>query len=123
MSDKGQRLLLAVDRNHQNLELLAKFLSREGYQILKADSLESFDQALIESKEIDLALVDIAGFDRSIWDRCDRLQAKNIPFFVFSHKQNVAIQQQSLAHGAQSMMVKPLAIRELLGIIRSLLGS
>lgn len=118
---KDNPLILAVDRNHKNLELLTQFLGREGYQVVAVSSIEEFEQALINSKEIDLALVDIAGFDRRIWEVCDRLRAENIPFFVLSHKQNVAIQQESLTHGARSMLVKPLVIKELLLIIRSLL--
>ena len=115
---KDNSLILAVDRNHKNLELLTQFLGKEGYQVLAVSSMEEFEQALMRSKEINLALVDIAGFDRQIWEKCDRLRTENIPFFVLSHKQNVAIQQQSLTHGARSMLVKPLVIK-LLGIIRS----
>lgn len=118
---KDNPLILAVDRNHKNLELLTQFLSREGYQVLPVSSIEEFEQALIDSKEIDLAMVDIALFDRRIWEVCDRLRTENIPFFVLSHRQNVAIQQQSLTHGARSMLVKPLVIKELLLIIRGLL--
>jgi DNA-binding response OmpR family regulator len=120
---KDNPLLLAVDRNHKNLELLAQFLGREGYQVLAVSSIEEFEQALMHSKEINLALVDIAGFDSQIWELCDRLRTENIPFFVISPKLNIAIQQQSLTHGAKSMLVKPLVIKQLLGIIRSLLGT
>ena len=123
ISNERQPLLLAVDRNQRNLELLAEFLGREGYQILKAGSIEAFEQALTKSKEIDLAMVDISGFDRSIWERCEQLRDENIPFFVLSLKQSSAIQQQSLGCGAKSVLVKPLVIKELLGIIHSLLGS
>lgn len=118
---KDKPLILVVDRNHKNLELLTQLLGNEGYQVLAVSSIEEFEQALMRSEEINLALVDIAGFDRLIWEKCDRLQSENIPFFVLSHKQNVAIQQQSLTHGAKSMLVKPLVIKELLWIIRSLL--
>lgn len=120
---KDNPLLLAVDRNHKNLELLTQFLGREGYQVLAVSSIEEFEQGLIHSKEINLALVDIAGFDNRIWELCDRLRTENIPFFVISPKLNIAIQQQSLTHGAKSMLVKPLVIKQLLGIIRSLLGT
>lgn len=116
---KDNPLILVVDRNHKNLELLTQFLSREGYQVLAVSSIEEFEQALIHSKEVNLALVDIAGFDRQIWEKCDRLRTENIPFFVLSHKQNVAIQKESLTYGARSMLVKPLVIKELLLIIRS----
>jgi DNA-binding response OmpR family regulator len=115
-------LLLAVDRNQRNLGLLSQFLSREGYQTCTVSTLEQFNQVLDQSDEIALALVDISGFDRRIWACCERLREAKIPFLVLSPRQNAAIQQESLAHGASSILVKPLVIRELLGLIRSLLG-
>jgi DNA-binding response OmpR family regulator len=113
--------ILAVDRNHRNLELLSQFLGREGYQTRPAATLEEFDQALAEANSIGLALVDIAGFDRTIWERCEGLRHHKIPFLVLSPRQSAAIQQASLTHGARGVLIKPLVVRELLGLIRSLL--
>ncbi|HEY9669636.1 MAG TPA: response regulator [Coleofasciculaceae cyanobacterium] len=115
-------IILAVDRNQRNLELLAQFLGKEGYQVLKANSLEEFHQSLTNLQDIDLAMVDIAGFDRRIWDYCQRLRDQKVPFFVLSPKQSTALQNESLARGARSVLVKPLVVKELLGIIHSLLG-
>jgi DNA-binding response OmpR family regulator len=118
---KASPLLLAVDRNRHNVELLAKFLGKEGYQMVTATTLEEFDHVIAEANKIGLALVDIAGFDRSIWERCEGLRAKKIPFLVLSPKQSTVLQQASLTHGARGVMVKPLVVKELLGVIRSLL--
>jgi len=118
---KAISMILAVDRNHRNLELLSQFLGREGYQTRPAATLEEFDQALAEANGIGLALVDIAGFDRAIWERCEGLRRHKIPFLVLSPKQSAAIQHASLTHGASGVLIKPLVVRELLGLIRSLL--
>jgi len=118
---KAIPMILAVDRNHRNLELLSQFLGREGYQTRPAATLEEFDQALAEANGIGLALVDIAGFDRAIWERCEELRHHKIPFLVLSPRQSAAIQQASLTHGARGVLIKPLVVRELLGLIRSLL--
>lgn len=117
---KRNSVILTVDRNHSNLELLDQCLSQEGYQILKATNLEMFDQALLRSKEIDLALVDIAGFDQGIWLGCERLRNQRIPFLVLSPRQSTAVRRESFARGALNILVKPLAVRELLGIIQNL---
>jgi DNA-binding response OmpR family regulator len=117
----GTPVILAVDRNHRNLELLSQFLEREGYQTHGAATLEEFDQALGGATNIGLALVDIAGFDRRIWERCEGLRHRKIPFLVLSPKQNAAIQQVSLTHGARGVLIKPLVVKELLGLVRSLL--
>lgn len=118
---KAAPLVLAVDRNRRNVDLLRQFLGKEGYQLLAATTLDEFDRALAESEGIGLALVDIGGFDRSIWERCEGLRAQKIPFLVLSPKQSTALQQASLTHGARGVMVKPLVVKELLGVIRTLL--
>lgn len=121
MSEKP--LILAVDRNHRNLELLSQFLNKEGYQTLAASSLEELMLVLNENTSIGLVLLDISGFDRTIWNYCEQLRDRQIPFLVIYPKQSAAIHQESLSHGASSMLVKPLVIKELLGIIQTLIGN
>jgi DNA-binding response OmpR family regulator len=119
---KAIPVILAVDHNHRNLELLGQFLGREGYQTRTAATLEEFDEALAGADDIGLALVDIMGFDRTIWQRCEELRHHKIPFLVLSPKHTAALQQESLTHGARGVLVKPLVVKELLGLVRSLLG-
>jgi DNA-binding response OmpR family regulator len=118
---KAIPVILAVDHNRRNLELLGQFLGREGYQTRTAAGLQEFDQALAEPDDIAVALVDIAGFDRSIWERCEALRHHKIPFLVLSPRQSAAIQQASLIHGAYGVLVKPLTVKDLLGLICGLL--
>jgi DNA-binding response OmpR family regulator len=118
---KATPVILAVDHNRRNLELLSQFLGREGYQTHTVTGLEEFDRALAEPDEIALALVDIAGFDRSIWERCEALRHHKIPFVVLSPRQSAAIQQASLTHGAHGVLVKPLTVKDLLSLICGLL--
>ncbi len=101
---------------------MAQVLAREGYQTRLADTLEAFDAALAASPALGLALVDIAGFDQRIWERCQGLRERSVPFLVLSAKQSAVLQQASFAHGARGVLVKPLVVCELLGIFRSLLG-
>jgi DNA-binding response OmpR family regulator len=118
---KATPVILAVDHNRRNLELLSQFLGREGYQTHTVTGLEEFDRALAEPDEIALALVDIAGFDRSIWERCEALRHHKIPFVVLSPRQSAAIQQAGLTHGAHGVLVKPLTVKDLLSLICGLL--
>ncbi|AFZ35638.1 response regulator receiver protein [Stanieria cyanosphaera PCC 7437] len=119
MSEK--QLILTVDTNHHNLKLLNKFLEKEGYQTISANSLEELDQILNQSLKIQLVLLDLTGFKSSIWERCEQIKNRQIPFLVISPRQNTVIQQASLAHGARSMLIKPLAIKQFLGLIKSFL--
>ncbi len=114
--------ILAVNNNQQNLNLLIRFLAKERYTTYSVKNIAEFDQALIEQKIFCAALIDISGFDAQIWTRCRQLQEKNVPFIIISSKQSMAIHEMSLGHGARSVLVKPLVIRELLTILRSLLG-
>lgn len=114
-------LILTVDINRRNLELLNKFLAKENYQTISASSLEELDRILNQSSKIQLVLLDISGFNSSIWERCERIKNRQIPFLVISPRQNAVIQQASLAHGAKNMLIKPLAIREFLSLIKSFL--
>jgi DNA-binding response OmpR family regulator len=118
---KNKAAILLVNRNQRNLELLAEFLGKGGYALSTASSLEEFDQALAEENAVGVALVDITGFDQSIWQRCEQLRSRKKPFLVVSPRQSAAIQQASLSHGAKGVMIKPLAVQELMGLIKSML--
>ena len=68
-----------------------------------------------------MALIDISGFDSSIWTVCQQLCEQEIPFLVISPRHQVAIQQASIAHRALGLLKKPLAMREFSQLIRELL--
>ncbi|MEP0882638.1 hypothetical protein NDI49_13865 [Trichocoleus sp. ST-U3] len=118
---KEQPLILAAERNQRHLELVVQFLGKEGDCVKSANLLEALDLALCQSKAIGLVLVDIDGFYRRVWKRCERIRDRQIPFLILLPKQSVAIEQQNLAHGMQSTLVKPLVVKKFLGIVRSLL--
>lgn len=124
MNPEKNPLILAVDRNQRNLELLMQFLTQEGYRILAATSPEELDRLLAGSQEIGLALVDVTGFDPSIWQRCQMLHQQGIPFLIVSSRRaGTTIQYQGIAYGARGVLLKPMTIKELLAILRSVLQS
>jgi len=116
-----QKTILAIDRNPRNLEILHAFLVKHGYHVEVAATLESVDLAL-SGCCISLSLVDIAGFDRGIWERCERMRAARIPFLVIFPQQQAALQEESIGHGAHGTLTKPLMQKQLLGIMGGLLG-
>ncbi len=115
-------VILAVNKNRRNLDLLAQFLGKAGYAVAAASDMETFTQTLNERDDIRLALVDITGFDRHIWEPCETLRQKGIPLLIISPKLSSAIQQEGIRRGARGVLAKPLATGELLGLIRELLG-
>ena len=117
-----QKTILAVDRNPRNLELMQALLEEHSYHVETAATLEAMDRVLLGRRAICLALVDIVGFDRGIWERCERMRDARIPFLVISPQQQAAVQGESLRYGAHGTLTKPLIKKQLLGIISGLLG-
>jgi CheY-like chemotaxis protein len=117
---KEQPLILAAARNQRHLGLVTQFLSKEGDFVKSANRLEALDLAVSQSKAIGLALVDMDGFYRRVWERCERIRDRQIPFLRLLPQQSAAIEPPSLAHGAQSQLLKPLVVKKFLGIVRSL---
>lgn len=113
--------VLAVDRNRHNLELLTQILGGVSYRIRPASSLEELDELLATDERFNVGLVDLSGFDPRIWERCERLRERGVPFLVLSARPHPTLQTASLSHGAQGVLVKPLSIRQLLGLIHALL--
>ena len=120
--ETASRTLLLVSRLPRNLQLLAEVLGKEGYATLQVTDYEAFDQALAGPQALAGSLIDLAGFDAAIWPRCEHLRAAGIPFLIFLPRQSEAIQQASRSRGAGGILVKPLVVKELLGVIRSILG-
>lgn len=117
----SRQQILLVDHNRRNLELLEQFLHKEGYQTLSVSTLEDLEPILMQLGEIGVALVDIAGFNAKVWGYCERLSNLNIPLLVISPKQVANIQQESLTHGARGVLFKPLVVKELMHVLKSLL--
>ena len=118
---KAPLKILILDRNRRNLTLMTQFLEQQGYQTLPIISLEEVVRTLTSSNTISLALIDITGFDSSVWTVCQQLRGQEIPFLVISPRHHAAIQQASVAAGATGLLGKPLAMREFAQLIRDLL--
>lgn len=115
-------LILIVGTQERNLALLDSFLAGLGYRCKQALGMAAMDQLLAADVNFDLALLDITGFDASIWQRCQMLHDRSVPFIIISPRQRLGLQQQGLEHGARSLLVKPVAMRELAGLVRGLLS-
>ena len=120
MSTKS--IILIVDSNRGNQELLSQQLGQAGYQTLTAASIEELDQAILRKEKIALSLIDISGFDRHIWKRCEELHKTETPFIVISDRRSPTIQRHSIKHGANGLLVKPLEFKNLLEYIQTVIG-
>ena len=116
----GRLPILIIGSNPRNLELLAQFLGKEGYETRSADTLEAFAELLGVKEAYGMALVDITGFDRGIWQYCEQCSNLGIPLFVISQPPPPRAQHESLEHGAQGVLYKPLILKELLHLVKKM---
>jgi DNA-binding response OmpR family regulator len=115
-------LILIVDNNRSDLEQLARQLAEEEYETLGVSNLDEMDSAIETNKNIKLILLYLAGFDDSIWKRCDRMHEVGIPFIAIMPQRSPGIQRESMKHGANGLLVQPLGIKELVEHIHAALG-
>ena len=113
-------VIVVANSNQADLGLLSQQLVKEGYDTLDAASLEDLDERIRMSKKIALGLIDLSGFDQRIWERCDTLRKAKIPYIVISPHRSPLIQRDSMKHGANGLLIKPLGIKELLEYIYTL---
>jgi len=115
-------VILIINANQTELETLTRELEQEGYATAGASSLEELDSVIGKQENIRLALLDLAGFGDTVWQRCDRLHELKVPFIVIAPQRSPAIQRDSMKHGVNGLLVKPLGIKELIEHIRAALG-
>jgi DNA-binding response OmpR family regulator len=113
MEPEGETILLVVKLT-ANLAMLADTLSRHGYATEHVETLEALDYYLEQGAYPTLAMIDISGFDPSIWARCSRLAQGSTPFLVISPRESPVLRRESLSCGASGVLIKPLGIRNLL---------
>ncbi|MBI4814323.1 MAG: response regulator [Methanobacterium sp.] len=114
-------LILALNHNPRNLDLLIKILGNEGYEVVGVLDPAELDREVELRKKINLVLMDISGFNRSVWESCEHLRILEIPFLVLSPHHHHAVEKQSMVYGANGFLVKPLVVKELLILIKSLI--
>lgn len=120
-------LVLFIDRNRKNAELLAAFLTESGYRTRALYELAEVDALMTNTAKLDdiaLALVDLQGFEASIWERCRALHEAHVPFIVIARPHTAEAQQQvrrrSHGAGARHTLTKPMRKEQLLTLVRIL---
>ncbi len=115
-------VVLLLDTNRSTLEALAQELGQEAYEVIGATSLDELDHVLQGEAKFALVVIDLSGFDESIWERCDRMHAAKIPFIIIAPQRSPVIQRNSMKHDASGLLVKPLTVKELVEHIHAALG-
>jgi DNA-binding response OmpR family regulator len=117
----GRLPILIIGTNPRNLELLAQFLGKEGYDTRSATTLDQFAEIIGSEEPMGLALVDIAGFDRSIWQHCENCTNVGIPLLLISPPPPPNPKVQALSTGARDVLFKPLVLKELMYLVKTMI--
>lgn len=72
-----------MGRNRRNQELLSQVLVKAGYAVKVVLTPEALIPT-VDQGPVALVLLDITGFDAKIWQSCQALRSRAIPFFVIS---------------------------------------
>jgi DNA-binding response OmpR family regulator len=113
--------VLAVCHTRKNLQLLTQMLEAAGYNTIQAGELEELDRILQHTGDVHAALIDVGGFDKTIWNRCEALREMEIPFLMLSSRQSDQVQEQSMQRGAHGLVIKPVAVKKLLSFLHTML--
>lgn len=115
-------MLLAVDANRKNLEIIDRILREKGFECLTASTLEEFDLIVEGSEKPELAILDVSGFGRDIWKRCEKLQSSSVPFFIIYPSRREKPRGDLASHGAHHILEKPLIVNDFLRLIGDFIG-
>ena len=115
-------VILIVNADRNEMEILTKELQEDGYNIVGAVTSDELDHALRKKKKYALSIVDVSGFNESIWQSCERMHELKIRFIVVTPQRSPTIQRDSMKHGACGLLVKPIMIKELVEYIHTALG-
>lgn len=119
-SSKNKPLIFSLSRNKRNNDILVKILGEQGYEVAGCTDPVGMVSDAKNREKVNLVIMDISGFNQNIWKSCEDLRLLDIPFLVLNPQQHRVIEEQGMKQGAKRVLVKPLVIKELLYLVKSL---
>ncbi len=115
--------LLLVDDERLILATLAIGLSRAGYAVSTAESVDEAEATLAGGERPDLVILDVSMPGRSGLELAERLHSfDHIPFMLLTAYSEQDIVEQAATYGALGYLVKPINIRQLVPAIEAALA-
>lgn len=116
--------LLVVEDNLDVLQMLARELSLQEYEVLEFDRGKDALQA-VEDETFDLAILDVMLPDMSGYDLCRRIKederTRAVPVMLLTALKDPREKIRGLDMGADEFLNKPFQVEELLARVRALL--
>jgi len=112
-----------VDDERLVLATVAQGLSRAGYNVNTAESVDEAEALLAGGERPDLAILDVSMPGRSGLELAERLYSfDDIPFMLLTAYSDQQIVEQAAACGALGYLVKPVDTRQLVPAIEAALA-
>ena len=112
-----QTQILIVDDDPHTLEILSRWLARETYQTVRADSGITCLERLAENR-IDVIVLDVMMPDMDGLQVCERLRAhpdwRSIPVILLTAKDDIETRARGMTLGVSEYLTKPVNKVELL---------
>jgi two-component system cell cycle response regulator len=109
--------ILIVDDDPHTLEILSRWLARESYQTVRADSGITCLERLAENR-IDVIVLDVMMPDMDGLQVCERLRAhpdwRSIPVILLTAKDDIETRARGMTLGVSEYLTKPVNKLELL---------
>ena len=116
------RTILVADDEKDNIELIRKLLTYEGYEVIEAQDGEEAIEKTFANKP-DLILLDVMMPKKNGMEVCEHLKSKSetagIPILMLTAKREVNDMVKGLDLGADDYITKPFNFRELLARINA----
>jgi two-component system, OmpR family, response regulator len=118
----GVDRVLVIDDDHRLREMVAEYLTKEGFRVAQADSTKGA-RKILEADHIDLILVDLVlGNERGLDLVSEvRQHSPTIGVIIMTGRSDVIDRIIGLELGADDYIIKPFELREVVARIRSLL--
>lgn len=118
-----QHSLLLVDDERLVLATLSQGLSRAGYMVNTAESVDEAETALASGERPDLVILDVSMPGRNGLELAERLRLfDHIPFMLLTAYSDQEIVEQAATCGALGYLVKPVDTRQLVPSIEAALA-
>jgi DNA-binding response OmpR family regulator len=113
--------VLVVDDEDNVCELVRLYLSKEGYEVLKAhDGLTGME--MVKKEKPDVIILDIMLPEMNGWEMCRQIrQTFNVPIIMLTARTDEVDRIMGLEMGADDYVTKPFSPRELVARVRAIL--
>lgn len=98
---------------------MAQLLREESFTVVEEATLSDIETSENGSPPA-LALVDIDGFSRDVWDTCEDLVGQDVPVVVIAGSRTDEVLDATLGLGVRTVLEKPLRQSNVKALIRTL---